>query len=66
VTAALEIAATGVLQGGAIPIEAQRLAARQLTGEARYARQRNASRLLSARRNKALLRFGDQPMEERQ
>jgi hypothetical protein len=66
VTAALEIAATEVLQGGAIPIEAQRLAARQLIGEARYALLRNASRLLSARRNKALLRFGNQPMEERQ
>ena len=65
-TAALEIAGTGAPAGGAIPIEAQRLAARQLIGEARYALRRNASRLLSARRNKALLRFGDRPMEERQ
>jgi hypothetical protein len=66
VTAALELAATGLLQGGAIPIEAQRLAARPLIGEARYALLRNASWLVSARCNKALLRFGDRPMEERQ
>jgi hypothetical protein len=62
VTVALEIAATTLLQGGAIPIEAQRLAAQPLISEARCALLRNASWLVSARRNKAPLQFGDRPI----
>lgn len=61
VTGAIEIAASGLLQGAAIPLAAQKLAATPMIPEGRYALLRNASWLLLAQRNKALLRIADRP-----
>ena len=64
VTAALELAAEALATGGAVPLDAQRLAAMPLMPEGRYALLNNAGWLIDASRHKALLRIGDRPMEE--
>jgi multimeric flavodoxin WrbA len=61
VTGAIEIAASGLLQGSAIPLAAQKLAATPMIPEGRYALLRNASWLVLAQRIKALLRIADRP-----
>lgn len=61
VQAALEMIAHVLADGGTI---ATGLAARWLMPEGRYTLLRNASWLLMARRNRALLRFADRPMKQ--
>lgn len=64
VLGAIEMAAAALLQGTAVPLQAQKIAARPLIPEGRYSLLQNAGWLLLARRNKALLRIADRPMED--
>lgn len=64
VMGALVLAAEALAAGEAVPLDAQRLAARPLMPEGRYALLNNAGWLIDAGRHKALLRIGDRPMEE--
>jgi hypothetical protein len=64
VTDALALAAEALATGGAVPLDAQRLAAVPLMPEGRYALLSNAGWLIDASRHKALLSIGDRPMEE--